>query len=301
MATALRASEARAQALLDARPKAPSTQVPARNLEELVRLAAIVDATDEAIISATLDTTIVTWNRGAERIFGFSAAEMIGQSVTRMAPPERQQEMRGVTERVLRGEHVAQFETERLRQDGTLAYVAVTVTPLRDQHGEVIGGAVLARDMTDRHRMEESLRASEAHLRYLVSASPIGMCVLDEHGNFEQVNAAYVEMLGYTAEELLGNSFAIVVATEHQASARAAFQQSLSSGAESITERVLHGKDGRDHAVLSTNMILPGPDGRPAGSASWWISGRESAMRSGWRQARRGFGPLPNTPATWCC
>src|SRR6266496_3150230 len=134
-------------------------------------LAAIVATSDDAIISKNLDGMITTWNRGAERIFGYTAEEAIGKRITLIIPPDRQAEENEILRRVGSGERVDHFETVRMRKDGTTFDVSVTVSPLRDSAGTVIGASKVARDISKQKRAEEELRESEERLRALVNAS----------------------------------------------------------------------------------------------------------------------------------
>ena len=127
------------------------------------KLAAIVDSSDDAIIGMTLDGIITSWNRGAERIFGYAPEEMIGKPVSLIVPPGRQGEGPQVLERLARGERVEPFETVRRRKDGEDIFVSVTISAIRDSRGSLIGASKVARDITDRKRAEEALaNAKEA-------------------------------------------------------------------------------------------------------------------------------------------
>jgi len=119
------------------------------------RLAAIVEFSDDAIISKNADGIIQTWNKGAERIFGYEAEEVIGRSVDILIPPERQDEEPAFLNRIRRGEHIEHYETVRRCKDGSLLDVSLTVSPLKDAHGRIIGASKIARDITEKRRHEE--------------------------------------------------------------------------------------------------------------------------------------------------
>ena len=126
-----------------------------RSAEEAqARLAAIVESSDDAIVSKTLEGIVTSWNDAAQRLFGYAAAEIVGQPITRLAPPERRAEMSSILERIRRGERLEHFETERVRKDGTLIHVSVTISPIRDADGRVIGASKIARNVTERRRTE---------------------------------------------------------------------------------------------------------------------------------------------------
>ena len=119
--------------------------------EELrARLAAIVDSSDDAIVSKTLDGVITSWNRGAERLFGYTAAEAIGQHISLIIPEERRAEEEDVLARLRRGERVDHFETVRRTKDGRRVHISLTVSPIRDARGTIIGASKVARDITER-------------------------------------------------------------------------------------------------------------------------------------------------------
>jgi PAS domain S-box-containing protein len=126
-------------------------------------LASIVECSDDAIYGKTLDGTILSWNRGAERIYGYSAAEMVGRPVSVLVPPNKPDEVPAILEKVKRGERVSHFETTRVRKDGEVIDLSLNVSPIRDASGQIIGASTTARDITEQKRMREALaeRAKE--------------------------------------------------------------------------------------------------------------------------------------------
>jgi PAS domain S-box-containing protein len=116
----------------------------------LQRLVVIVESSDDAIIGKTLDGTIVSWNRGAERLYGYPAEEVLGRQVSLLAPIDRQDEMKRILERIQRGDHLTHFETVRVRKDGTRPEVSLSVSPIRDAAGRIVGASAIARDITER-------------------------------------------------------------------------------------------------------------------------------------------------------
>src|SRR5581483_1674771 len=123
----------------------------------LRRLAAIVESSDDAIASKDLDGIVTSWNRAAERMFGYTAAEMIGRSIRVIVPPDRQAEEDGVLAAIRRGDKLDHFETIRRRKDGSLIPVSLTISPIRDEAGRVVGASTIARDISDRRRAEDEL------------------------------------------------------------------------------------------------------------------------------------------------
>ena len=137
------------------------------------RLAAIVDSSADAIVSKDLNGTIESWNGGAERLFGYRASEVIGKSIMIIIPPDRHDEELGILERIRRGERIKSYETVRMREDGSLLHISLTVSPLRDAAGRIIGASKIARDISERKRSEERLRVQHTVALILAEATTI--------------------------------------------------------------------------------------------------------------------------------
>jgi PAS domain S-box-containing protein len=125
--------------------------------EERARLAAIVESSDDAIFSKTLEGIITSWNKGAERIYGYSAEEAVGQPISMLVPPERPNEIPNILESIRRGEKVDHFETVRMTKDGRRLDISLTVSPIRNSAGDTLGASTIARDITERKRAEEAM------------------------------------------------------------------------------------------------------------------------------------------------
>jgi two-component system CheB/CheR fusion protein len=136
--------------------------------EARTRLAAIVESTDDAMISKTLDGTITTWNRAAERLFGYTAEEAIGRNITLIIPSDRLAEEATMLDRLSRGERVEQFETIRRRKDGTTVDVSLTISPVKDSSGRVVGASKAARDVTEKKAAEKALQQAHDRLESMV-------------------------------------------------------------------------------------------------------------------------------------
>ncbi|HYZ86331.1 MAG TPA: PAS domain S-box protein [Bryobacteraceae bacterium] len=143
------------------------------------RLAAIVDSCDDAIISKDLSGIILSWNRGAERIFGYRADEVIGRPISILAAPDRMSEMPQILDRIRRGEQVDHYQTVRRRKDGYLIDVSLTVSPLRNEAGEIVGASKVARDITAMKRAGEELAAADEQMRLAHQAAHIGSWTLN--------------------------------------------------------------------------------------------------------------------------
>ena len=140
-----------------------------RDDEDHARLAAIVESSDDAIIGKTLQGIITSWNEGAERLFGYAADEMVGQSVTRLIPVDRLDEELDILARLQRGERVRHFETVRRRKDGSLVEVSVSSSPVRDSSGRIVGASKIARDVSGRKRAEAAAEQANEQLRALAT------------------------------------------------------------------------------------------------------------------------------------
>src|SRR6267154_2631127 len=150
-----------------------------KRAEQATRLlAAIVESSHDAIVSKRLNGVITSWNKGAERLFGYAAEEAVGQNITLIIPPERRDEERMILEQLTRGERVDHFETVRMRKDGSLLDVSLTISPMKDASGRVVGASKLARDITERKRAEEALRQAQTDLAHEVK-QPIAAVVTD--------------------------------------------------------------------------------------------------------------------------
>ena len=140
----------------------------------LSRLAAIVESSEDAIVGKALDGTIMSWNAGAERMFGYSAGEMLGRHISILAPPERPCEVPAMLERIKLGERVDHFETVRVRKDGRRIDVSVTISPIRDVSGKVLGAAAIKREITEQKRVNEEIRAMTQQLWQAAKLASVG-------------------------------------------------------------------------------------------------------------------------------
>jgi two-component system cell cycle sensor histidine kinase/response regulator CckA len=171
------------------------------------RLAAVVDSSEDAIIAKRLDGTINAWNSGAEKVFGYSHAEAIGKPIQMLLPPERAREEADILARIRRGESVEHFETVRIRKDGTRIDVSVTISPIRDITGAIVGASKVARDITDRKRAEEALFKSEERFSKAFRNNPLAITISTEaEGRYLDVNDAFLNMLGYQRKDVIGST-----------------------------------------------------------------------------------------------
>jgi PAS domain S-box-containing protein len=164
-------------------------------------LGAIVESSDEAIVSKTLDGIVTSWNPAAERLFGYTADEAIGRHISILAAPGHEDEMPAILERIRRGEKVGRYETLRRRQDGSPVEVSLTVSPIRDEAGRIIGASKIARDITASKRAEAALRASEARLRSLANTVPDIVWMADPDGAITFASDRWFDYCGITPEQ----------------------------------------------------------------------------------------------------
>ncbi|MEA2710745.1 MAG: hypothetical protein QOF78_3346 [Phycisphaerales bacterium] len=187
---------------IDLTPDAGNQHQPeAQRIEAQARLAAIVESSDDAIVSKTLDGIIQSWNTGAERIFGWSAAEAIGKHITLIIPPDRRAEETQILARLRAGERIDHFETVRVRKDGRLVYVSLTVSPVRDRDGRIAGASKIARDVT-------LVKEYERRIADFVENATVGLHWVGPDGIILWANRCELEMLGYTKEEYVGRHIA---------------------------------------------------------------------------------------------
>lgn len=168
------------------------------------QLAAIVESSGDAIIAKDLDGIITAWNLGAERLYGYTAAEVIGQSVTILIPPDRLAEEPANLDRIRSGEDIELYETVRRHKNGTLIDVSLMVSPIKDGMGRIIGASKIARDITVRKRAEQALSASEMQLRLVTENAPVLLVRTDLRHRYTFVNRAYAERNGFTPQAMIG-------------------------------------------------------------------------------------------------
>jgi len=167
-------------------------------------LAAIIDSSDDAILSKDLNGIITSWNRGAEKIYGYKANEVIGKPVTILIPEDRQDEEPAILERIRAGESIDHYQTVRKTKDGKLLDVSLTVSPIRDSEGNIVGASKIARDITAQNCFQNQLRESEE--RYRVTLGSIGDAVIatDEQGRVSFMNPVAETLTGWSREEAEG-------------------------------------------------------------------------------------------------
>jgi PAS domain S-box-containing protein len=176
--------------------------------DRLRHLGAIIDSSHDAIFSTTLCGHVLSWNVSAERIYGYSAREMLGNSIFIVVPDARISELKSIIQKVEQGQRPASFETVRLRKDGTTIQVYLTVSPVLDASGQLIGTSTIARDITERKAVEETLRKKQWELEDFFENSVVGLHWVGPDGSILWANKAEMELLGYSADEYVGHHIA---------------------------------------------------------------------------------------------
>ena len=171
--------------------------------EAMSVLAAIVSSSDDAIVSKNLDGVITSWNKSAERIFGYTAEEVVGKHITLIIPPDHRDEEAGILARLRKGERIDHFQTVRMRKDGTTLDVSLSISPVRDATGKVIGASKVARDITAQKRAQQAARESEERFRLTFENAAVGIAHVGQDGRWLRVNNKLCEIVGYSRQELL--------------------------------------------------------------------------------------------------
>jgi PAS domain S-box-containing protein len=227
-------------------------------------LRAIVDSSDDAIVSKTLDGIITTWNPAAEKMFGYTATEAIGQSIRLIIPADRQAEEDKVLARIRRGLKVDHFETVRQAKDGRLLEISLTVSPIRNEFGTVVGASKIARDITERRRLESLLSS-------IVSSSEDAIVSKTLDGIVTSWNPGAERMFGYTAEEMIGRSIRAIIPADRQSEEDFVLERIRNGHKVEHFETVRRAKDGH---LLNISLTVS-----PIKTASGLIIGASKIAR----------------------
>jgi len=240
--------------------------------EARARLAAVVESSEDAIVSKTLNGTITAWNPGAERLFGYSASEAVGKPMRMLLPVESASEEDNILERIGRGDRVEPFETARIRKDGTKIDVSMTISPIKDARGTIVGASNIARDISERRRSEqalnESLETSKRVLKELADEKfaldqHAGVAVTDLHGTITYVNKKFCAISKYSREELIGRNHRILNSSYHPQEFFQLMYQTIADGKVWHDEIRNRAKDGSIYWVDTTIVPFAAADGKP--------------------------------------
>jgi PAS domain S-box-containing protein len=192
---------------LTAQELAAATDALNRRTVEVSRLAAVVESSDDAIITKTLDGMIVTWNQSAERIFGYTAKEVIGRSVTILMPPDHANEETAILSRLRRGERVDHYQTVRQHKSGARLDISLSISPIKDADGRIVGASKIARDITRQKRLEASMRAGEQRFRILADSAPALIWMADTSKACIWLNRSWLEFTRRPITQELGHGW----------------------------------------------------------------------------------------------
>jgi PAS domain S-box-containing protein len=214
-------------------------------------LAAIVESSDDAIITKDLNGIITSWNNGAQQLFGYAAEEVIGKPVSILIPPDRQNEEPGILARLGQGQRIDHYETVRQHKDGTLLDISLTVSPLRNGWGKIVGASKIARDITEKKRSQQAVRESEERFRAVVDNISQMAWTTTESGDVTWYNRRWYEYTGTTFDKMKGRGWAAVHHPDHLQRVVANFDECLRTGQVWEDTFPLRGKDGQYRWFLS--------------------------------------------------
>ncbi len=232
-----------------------------KNAELRSYLAAIVDSSDDAIVGKDLDGTILSWNRGAEILYGYTAKEALGKPITILEPSDAPSEIGHLLDRIRRGERVDHFQTLRIRKDGARVPVTLAISPILSNDGQIIGASSIARDISELKQAEAALRRASAYNRSLIEASLDPLVTISPDGIITDVNQATERVTGRPRKELIGSDFSTYFTDPDKA--RQGYLKAFRDG--SVRNYELEITDGTVTPVIYNASIYRDEDGKVAG------------------------------------
>ncbi len=212
--------------------------------QELQYLATLVAFSEDAVIGKTLDGTIEYWNKAAERMYGYTAEEVIGKSVSLIVPPDRLEEFHGFLDKIKQGERISQYETVRVRKDGTQIDVSLSIAPILDRAGHPVYASKITRDITANKQAQEALKESQRRMRAILETTVEGIITIDEQGRIDSFNPAAERIFGFIASEVIGRNVNVLMPSPYQAEHQTYLRRYLETGKKKIigTGREIIGK-----------------------------------------------------------
>jgi PAS domain S-box-containing protein len=232
-----------------------------RGIAARSRLAAIVESSGDAMVTKNLDGVITSWNRSAERLFGYTEGEAIGQHITMLVPANLRQEEATILERLRKGERVEHFETIRVRKDGTTLDVSLTISPVRNREGRVVGASKVARDITQQKQAERALRTSEERFRAIVETTPECVKLVAPDGTLLHMNSSGLTLVGADCTDaVVGKSVYDLIDSKDRDRFRA-FNERICRGEKGSLEFNIVGLRGERRHMETHAAPLESPDG----------------------------------------
>ncbi|MDD1703340.1 MAG: PAS domain S-box protein [Methanoregula sp.] len=222
--------------------------------EERAALASIVEHSDDAIIGKSLDGVIVSWNAGAGKMYGYSAQEAIGRHISMLVPPDQEDDLEFILDKIRNGDPVFHYDTVRMRKDGQSIQVSLTISPIKDRAGTLMGASTIARNITERKKSEEALEKANAYNRSLIEANPDPLVTINPNGTISDVNEATIRVTGFSRDELVGTDFSDYF-TE-PARAKAGCENVFRDGSVNDYELEIRNRDGRVTPVLYNATVF---------------------------------------------
>lgn len=235
--------------------------------ESMQRLAAIVQSSDDAIISKRIDSIITSWNDAAQRMFNYTAEEIIGQSVLKLIPEDKQDEELEIINRLKKGERIDHFETRRITKDKQLLDISLTVSPLKNAAGEVIGASKIIRDITRQKEAEKLIQENEQKFRLLADSMPQFIWTGDQKGNLTYFNKTLFDYSGLNAAQMNKEGWLQTIYAEDREDTIRQWMQSVQTGEAFLLEHRFRRQDGEYRWQLSRAV----PQKDETGNIQMWV------------------------------
>lgn len=234
--------------------------------KDTARLAAIVNSTLDAIISKTIDGIVTSWNPGAEKLFGYTAEEMIGNSIAKIIPPEKLHEEPEILSKIQQGIKIDHFETKRIRKDGKMIDISISLSPIIDKNGKIIGASKIARDITERVESARKINENEERLRMAISATRLGTWDMNPATNLLTLSEECRSIVGFSDEMVQLQQFLDLILPEDLDSVKTRIDQALQSKVDQQFDAVFRIKragDGEKRWVHSQGKVQIGENEKP--------------------------------------
>jgi diguanylate cyclase (GGDEF)-like protein/PAS domain S-box-containing protein len=261
-------------------------------IKALQHFQAIVESSEDAVVSKTLGGVVSSWNRGAQDLFGYSAEEMVGQPMLRLFPADRVDEETFILEKILEGEKVSHFETVRLHKSGRSIPVSVSISPIRDGQGRIVGASKIARDISLQKSAEQQLRLAAS----VFNNTSEGIVITDRCGRMVDVNLAFSRITGYERAEVLGRGPEMFRSSRQGPEVLRSLRKGLYAQGEWKGEIWSRRKDGQSFSAWVTVSRIPGESGRTLHFVAMFSD--VTVLKLQQEQLERGahFDPLTNLP-----